>query len=107
MRKETMDLGGVTPLIIREFGDGSVKEFTVQLVEKKSDMLLQAVLRNDYGSYVLNLRKNFNRLYFIVNLPLWSAIMSIEENSLNDIMCPKYFIISLHCSLLLFKEVEL
>ena len=48
MRKETMDLGGVTPLIIREFGDRSVKEFTVQLVEKKSDMLLQAVLRNDY-----------------------------------------------------------
>lgn len=48
MRKETMDLGGVTPLIIREFGDGSVKEFTVQLVEKKSDRLLQAVLRNDY-----------------------------------------------------------
>lgn len=35
MRKDTMDLGGVTPLIIREFGDGSVKEFTVQLVEKK------------------------------------------------------------------------
>lgn len=55
---------------------------------KISDMLLQAVLRNDYGSYVLNLRKIFNRLYFIVNLPLWSAIMSIEENSLNDIMCP-------------------
>ncbi len=59
-----MDLGGVTPLIIREFGDGSVKEFTVQLVEKKSDMLLLAVLRNDYGSYVLNIRNNFNRLYF-------------------------------------------
>lgn len=39
MRKETMDLGGVTPLIIREFGDRSVKEFTVQLVEKKSDVI--------------------------------------------------------------------
>ena len=39
MRKDTMDLGGVTPLIIREFGDGSVKEFTVQLVEKKSIFL--------------------------------------------------------------------
>ena len=34
-----MDLGGVTPLIIREFGDGSVKEFTEQSVEEKSDML--------------------------------------------------------------------
>ena len=48
MRKDTMDLGGVTPLIIREFGDGSVEELTVQSVEKKSDRLLQAVLRNDY-----------------------------------------------------------
>jgi hypothetical protein len=63
MRKETMDLGGVTPLIIREFGDGSVKEFTVQLVKKKSDMLLQAVLRNNQGSSVLNIKKYFNRLY--------------------------------------------
>ena len=35
-----MDLGGVTSFIIREFGDGSVKEFTMQFVEKKSDMLL-------------------------------------------------------------------
>ena len=35
MRKDTMDLGGVTPLIIREFGDGSVKEFTMQSEEKK------------------------------------------------------------------------
>lgn len=39
MGKDTMDLGDVTPLIIREFGDGSVKEFTEQSVEKKSDML--------------------------------------------------------------------
>ncbi len=83
-----MDLGGVTPLIIREFGDGSVEELTVQSVEKKSDMLLQAVLRNDQGKSVLNIKKYLNRLYFIVNLPSWSAIMSIEENSLNDIMCP-------------------
>ena len=64
MRKDTMDLGGVTPLIIREFGDESVKEFTEQSVEKKSDMLLQAVLRNDQGSSVLNIKKYFNRLYF-------------------------------------------
>lgn len=64
MRKDTMDLGGVTPLIIREFGDESVKEFTEQSVEKKSDMLLQAVLRNDQVSSVLNIKKYLNRLYF-------------------------------------------
>lgn len=40
MRKDTMELGGITSLIIREFGDESVKEFTEQSVEKKSDMLL-------------------------------------------------------------------
>ena len=84
-----MDLRGVTPLIIRKLSlvefDRPVKKLTVQSVEKKSDMLLQAVLRNDQGRSVLNIKKYLNRLYFIVNLPLWSAIMSIEENSLNDI----------------------
>lgn len=64
MRKDTMELGGVTSLIIREFGDESVKEFTEQSVEKKSDMLLQAVLRNDQGSSVLYIKKYLNRLYF-------------------------------------------
>lgn len=36
----------------------------MQSVEKKSDMLLQTVLRNDQGSSVLNIKKYFNRLYF-------------------------------------------
>lgn len=44
MRKDTMDLRGVTPLIIRKLSlvefDRPVKKLTVQSVEKKSDMLL-------------------------------------------------------------------
>lgn len=60
----------------------------MQSVEKKSDMLLQKVLRNDQGRSVLNIRNTLIGYIFIVNLVFWSAIMSIEENSLNDIMYP-------------------